>query len=872
MLTRARHEPSRKRAETRPDVGARHDDAMTSDGAAPTTPNEDELALREPLVGGATAIESGYDSDVDVPADASASVPEARREEEPTTPATPPRRVNFRGFTARTQSLYLGTERTLSTQTTDSGAPEDAVESLDFADVDSHWARRARGRGVFSKVSAKWVVAAFIGVGVGTIAFLIDVSVLYAYRGRGKLFEVCRRRVHLALAMFAYGGVGVALAAIAGALTTYVAPRAKGAGVHYVMAMLNGIYIPKAFDASTLWVKAVATIAAVSSGLMIGPEGPLVHVGAAIAMQFTHGASSGMADLFQSDLDRSDFISAGAAAGIAAAFGAPIGGVLFSLEEASTFWRESTTRRALFSASIATFVLALARAVFLEGSAASEHTQMKNPGLLRVGDFDSTYFLIELPFYAALAGTCGVISGIVTKSIIFVSTNYTPQRNERRLAQVVLVSLACIVMFFGVAAAGKCVTETPGEVSRWSEASIRLWCAEGEYADVGSILLGNKNDVIAWVLGSPAKAHTLHALLLSFATTLISLIMAANLFLPAGLFMPTILWGSLLGRAAAIVVEHSLSPLGDLRVNPHAYALVGATAALAGTFRATISVVIIVLEGVGKSAFLFPLLIAVAGANLASRLFGASLYEEQLVRSKIPFLHAKPPKALLDDSITAFDVCARDVVAFKAIEKVSAIEEALAQTTHNGFPILSAKGKRVIGVILRKQLLVLLSRRAFVENLVHAPVLNSSAMEEGHDDDSVLGGRTPDDVVSLRVAEYCAELTRVMRGFHHRSSSSRHGRRAESSIIARLGLTDVERERRCDLGVFMALSPASIAADARARDAYVLFTRLSLRHLCVVDAATGAIRGIITRHDLFDAAESVDRSLHHSVSSSSILL
>jgi len=65
--------------------------------------------------------------------------------------------------------------------------------------------------------------------------------VLYAYRGRGKLFEVCRRRVHLALAMFAYGGVGVALAAIAGALTTYVAPRAKGAGVHYVMAMLNGI-------------------------------------------------------------------------------------------------------------------------------------------------------------------------------------------------------------------------------------------------------------------------------------------------------------------------------------------------------------------------------------------------------------------------------------------------------------------------------------------------------------------------------------------------------------------------------------------------------------------------------------------------------
>ena len=237
---------------------------MTSDGAAPTTPNEDERALREPLVGGATATgESGYDSDVDVPADAAASAPEARREEEPTTPATPPRRVNFQRV-HRAHAVVVSRHGTNVEYANDGfgrpGGRGGVVWIL--ADVDSHWARRARGRGVFSKVSAKWIVAALIGVGVGLIAFLIDVSVLYAYRGRGKLFEVCRRRVHLALAMFAYGGVGVALAAIAGALTTYVAPRAKGAGVHYVMAMLNGIYIPHAFDASTLWVKAVATIAA----------------------------------------------------------------------------------------------------------------------------------------------------------------------------------------------------------------------------------------------------------------------------------------------------------------------------------------------------------------------------------------------------------------------------------------------------------------------------------------------------------------------------------------------------------------------------------------------------------------------------------
>lgn len=87
----------------------------------------------------------------------------------------------------------------------------------------------------------------------------------------------------------------------------------------------------------------VGSITAVSGSLFIGKAGPMVHTGACVAALLGQGGSRkyGLTwrwlRYFKNDRDRRDFVTCGSAAGIAASFRAPVGGVLFSLEEMASW-------------------------------------------------------------------------------------------------------------------------------------------------------------------------------------------------------------------------------------------------------------------------------------------------------------------------------------------------------------------------------------------------------------------------------------------------------------------------------------------------------------------------------------------------------
>lgn len=85
------------------------------------------------------------------------------------------------------------------------------------------------------------------------------------------------------------------------------------------------------------------SILGVSAGFVVGKEGPMVHTGACIANLLGQGGSRKYhltwkwLRYFKNDRDRRDLITCGAAAGVAAAFRAPVGGVLFALEEIASW-------------------------------------------------------------------------------------------------------------------------------------------------------------------------------------------------------------------------------------------------------------------------------------------------------------------------------------------------------------------------------------------------------------------------------------------------------------------------------------------------------------------------------------------------------
>jgi chloride channel 2 len=202
--------------------------------------------------------------------------------------------------------------------------------------------------------------------------------------------------------------IRVALVAAGVLITQLISPIAVGSGIPQVKTVLAGFHFPAVLSRRTLIAKSLGVVLAIGSGMPVGAEGPFIHCAACIAQLCLDFPSFQKFNL-SPDL-RQQVISAACAVGVSSAFGAPIGGVLFSVEATSHYYLPKYYTTAFFSAVFGAFVV---------GSLAMEDTSFLPDLKGRSGEMPYQFWEF-LPFFV-LALVSGFAAGLFTQFFVFVT-------------------------------------------------------------------------------------------------------------------------------------------------------------------------------------------------------------------------------------------------------------------------------------------------------------------------------------------------------------------------------------------------------------------------------------------------------------------
>jgi H+/Cl- antiporter ClcA len=266
---------------------------------------------------------------------------------------------------------------------------------------------------------SRWFLLFLIGFLTGLTAFLMAKFEEFLIDKREHVLNkvLDASSDNLGLAWLFLAGWAFLFCCIASYLTITVGPGANGSGIAEIMAYLNGVNYPKMIGVDTLVIKVVCVVVGIAGSLCIGKEGPLAHIGACIAVFCIYYIPIKHFDYFKNDVAKREFLCAGVSAGVSAAFGAPIGGTLFSYElsKPTTFWTFSMLWRCFFCCSCATFTLSFLNQAFDP----SVNTFLVNSaGTLKFGQLQDISIRLDKIWGAFILGILGGILGS-----FFVSVN-----------------------------------------------------------------------------------------------------------------------------------------------------------------------------------------------------------------------------------------------------------------------------------------------------------------------------------------------------------------------------------------------------------------------------------------------------------------
>jgi len=469
-----------------------------------------------------------------------------------------------------------------------------------------------------------------IGVGAGVGA----AALIYALRVVSNVVEEISDIGSLTQSwVFIVIPIGIWLAWL---VTSRWAPEAAGHGVPQILTSLTlqGGNIAPRIPA----LKTIATALTIGVGGSAGREGSIAQIGAGIGSYVGKLSRLG-------EVETRALVAAGAGAGIAATFNAPIAGMFFAME---VILRDLSIRH-LHTIAIASVA-----------GAVVSHSLIGNDLTFQV----SPYALdnpAELVLYAVL----GLVA--VGLAILFIEllewSSLFPERVPAWTRPLAFGLSVAAIGFFAPEVLGT-GQQFIGEVLRQDVS--RTW----------------------WV----------------FALLGVAKLLATSLTLggkgAGGIFMPSLFAGAMAGAAFATVAD----PLWTASsLDPGAFALVGMAAVFAGVSRASFTSILIVFEITGDYGLVLPLMVAVAIATvITNRLHPESAYTAPLARMGI---HTAPSDHVdLLATVTVGDLGLGEPIVVSPEDSLTNVEGVLRRNRINGAAVVDENGK-LVGIVAESDII-----------------------------------------------------------------------------------------------------------------------------------------------------------------------
>jgi CIC family chloride channel protein len=468
--------------------------------------------------------------------------------------------------------------------------------------------------------------------------------------------------------------IGIGGGYLSGLLVERLAPEAAGSGIPQVKAALG--YFPIALDLRVAAVKWLSTALSLGSGLALGRQGPTVQIGAALAAQLSYWADT--SPTYQRQL-----IAAGAAAGLAASFNAPIAGVLFAIEELLQDVSDLTLGTAIIAAVVGGTI---ARALGGRGM------------MPDLSQFQIQFSLAEMPLLIGVGILAGLLGVCCNRSLLASLKFYQRRFRDRSLAVKVAVA-GGITSILTILLPHALLTSRDLQ----------------DFAIVGQI----DWQTAMWILSGQFVMC-----LVGFGSTA-----------PGGLFAPSLILGAALGDLVATGAQsgyaQGLLPVDLVLSSPTVYALTGMSAVFSAVTHRPMVAIAIVWEMTAQFDLILPLMLGSVVAYLvAEKLFPGSIYQHLLVGKGIN----------LDRSdlaqqgwvgLTAADLMQRRVETLSSQMTIAQAVQAFANSSHRGFPIVD-NGK-LVGILTQRDLSALqhqnLDRQTAISTLMTQRVIALSPQD-----------------------------------------------------------------------------------------------------------------------------------------------